>query len=104
MTAYETQTLANAIAECLYQRLTSDEKFIKKVGHAMQKKKRMLTTREVSNLLGISQWTVRKIAKYLGATKPNAKGDKNGEKHYGHLLFQEDGIMERYEKYLRTRE
>ena len=69
----------------------------------MPKKERMLSTKQAAELLGISKWTVRKISTQLGAIKSGAKGDFEGIKRYGHLAFPENGLIERYEEYLRTK-
>lgn len=103
MTAYEIQQVANLVAKIVYNMLVEDEKFAKRINKSMPKKKRMLNTRQTSELLGISAYQVRKIANKLGAVKANAKGDSDGKKRYGHLAFVEDGLVERYQEYLRTK-
>lgn len=102
MNAYEMQMIAKMVAEEVYNRLACDEKFMKKVSKH-SKKSRMLNTRQVSELLGISTYTVRDIAEALGGIKANAKGDTRNSKRYGHLSFKEEGLVERYEAYLRTK-
>ncbi len=102
MTEYEMQKLSNLIAEKVIRGLAQDDRFIKKLIKAMPKQKRLLNSTQVAERLGISKWQVRKIAGYLGATKANAKGDTDCRK-YGHLMFEEEGLLERYKEYLRTK-
>lgn len=97
MTAYEMQVLSGMIVEGLYAKLANDEKFARKIAKSVTKR-RMLNTRQVAEKLGISVFTVREIAEQLGGIKGKAKNQR-----YGHLAFAEDGLLERYENYLRTK-
>lgn len=90
MTEYEMQRLAKLIVKGLCE----DDRFIAKVAKMMPKRKKTIRVKEASQLLGVSVWTVRSIAEYLG-------GHRKGDAQRGQWYFDEDGLVERYQEYCR---
>lgn len=90
MTEYEMQRLAKLIVTGL----VNDDRFMAKVAKMVPKKNRTLKAKDVAEVLGISVWTVRDIAEHLGGTR---KGDVKR----GQWVFEEDGLIERYQDYCR---
>ena len=90
MTEYEMQRIAKLIVSGL----VNDDRFLAKVAKMMPKRNRALKVKDVAAILGISVWTVRDIAKELGGTR-------KGDERRGQWVFEEDGLIERYQEYCR---
>jgi transcription initiation factor IIE alpha subunit len=90
LTEYEMQRLAKLIVNGL----VNDDRFVTKVAKMVPQKNRTIKAKEVAKILGISVWTVRDIAAYLGGTR---KGDEKR----GQWVFEENGLVERYQEYCR---
>ena len=94
MTEYDIQRTARAVVDMLL----SDDRFI----HRMEKLSprrgsRMLNSRQAASSLGISQWTLRHIAAFIG-------GIKKGTGQRSKWTFEEDGLKERYLEYINSKE
>lgn len=90
MTEYEMQRMAALIVKGL----VNDDRFMAKVAKMVPKKNRALRVKDVADILGVSVWTVRDIAAELGGTR---KGDEKR----GQWVFEEEGLIERYQEYCR---
>lgn len=90
MTEYEMQRMAKLIVSGL----VNDDRFMAKVARMVPKRNRALRVKDVANILGVSVWTVRDIAAELGGTR---KGDEKR----GQWVFEEEGLIERYQEYCR---
>lgn len=84
------------MATLIVRGLVSDDRFVAKVARMTPKKNRTLRVKDVADILGISVWTVRDIANELGGTRKG--NDKQGQ-----WVFEEDGLIERYQEYCRKR-
>lgn len=85
MTDYDIQRLSAAIVD----RLTRDERFVKRVVKAMPKEEKLLTSRQAAQILGVSRYTVVKNAERLG-------GIRMGDHDRAHWVFPEEGLIDRY--------
>lgn len=91
LTDYDIQRLSAAIV----QNLVNNEKFMKRMAKMMPKQKRMVTSGTAAKILGISRKTVCEIAGHLGGIR--GEGSKN------HWTFEEEGLVEKYQEYKKTR-
>ena len=78
------------ISEAIVTRLLRDDTFIRQIRETAPAPKRMLTTRQAAEMLGISRKTVCDIAYHLGGIRRDGKS---------HWTFPEEGLTERYIKY-----
>jgi transcription initiation factor IIE alpha subunit len=92
MTEYELQRLAKLIVTGL----VNDDRFMAKVAKMVPQKNRTIKAKEVAKILGISVWTVRDIAEHLGGTR-------RGDAMRGQWVFEEVGLVERYQEYCRRK-
>ena len=93
MTEYEIQRTARAVVDLLL----SDDRFISRIVKASPRKSsRMLNSSKAAAILGISAYTIRHIAPYIGGIK---KGDGQRDK----WAFEEEGLKDRYLDYLKTK-
>ncbi len=84
LSEYDIQRITSAIVE----KLVNDDRFMKRMAKVMPKKERLLTSTQAAAVLGISRYTVCRIADKLGGVR------KDGER--GHWVFREDGLVDRY--------
>lgn len=90
MTDYDIQRMAAAVVNLLLD----DDRFIRRMERMVPKRRsQMLSSRKAAQLLGISSYTIRHIAPYIG-------GIKKGSDRYQHWCFEEEGLKERYLEYL----
>lgn len=93
MTEYDIQKTAKAVVDLLL----SDDRFINRIIKASPRKgSRMLNSSKAAEILGISAYTIRHIAPYIGGIK---KGDGQRDK----WAFEEEGLKERYLEYLNSK-
>ena len=90
LTEYEMSRMAKLIVNGL----VNDDRFMAKVAKLVPKRNKVLRVKDVADLLGVSVWTVRDIAPQLGGTR---KGDEKR----GQWVFEENGLVERYQEYCR---
>lgn len=79
------------ISEAIVTRLLRDETFIQQIRKTAPAPQRLLTTRQVAEILGISRKTVCDIAYHLGGIRRDGKSQ--------HWVFPEDGLTDRYIRY-----
>ena len=90
LTEYDIQKTARAIVDLLLE----DDRFIKRIMKASPRKgSKMFNSRQAASYLGISQYTLRHIAPYIG-------GIKKGVGKQSKWTFEEEGLKERYLEYL----
>lgn len=90
MTDYDIQRMAAAVVNLLLD----DDRFIRRMQKLSVKRSgRTLSSRQAAETLGISPYTLRSIAPYIG-------GIKKGGDRYQHWCFEEEGLKERYLEYL----
>lgn len=82
------------MAKLIVNGLVNDDRFMAKVAKLVPKRNKVLRVKDVADLLGVSVWTVRDIAPQLGGTR---KGDEKR----GQWVFEENGLVERYQEYCR---
>ena len=86
LSEYDIQRLSSAIVE----KLTSDDRFLRRMAKMMPKQERLLNSSQAAALLGISRYTVCRIADKLGGIR------KEGKRNKGHWVFREEGLIDRY--------
>jgi hypothetical protein len=86
LSEYDVQRIANAIVT----KLVADDKFAKRIVKMMPKEERLLTSSQAAAILGISRFTVCRLADKLGGVR------KEGKK--SHWFFREDGLIDRYRR------
>lgn len=89
MTEFEIQRTAMAVVNLLLE----DDRFLRRIEKILPKKSRMLNSSQAASALGISKWTLRSIAPYIG-------GIKNGCGKQSKWVFEENGLKERYLDYI----
>ena len=87
LTDYDIQKIATAVVD----RLTADERFMRRMAELMPKRQNLVSSRTAASMLGISRKTVCEIAEKIGGIK--------GKGPSAHWLFEEDGLVERYIDY-----
>lgn len=93
MTEYDVQRMAMAVVNLLLD----DERFIRRMERLTPKRKGvMLNSRQAAQRIGISQYTLRKVAPFIGGIK---KGDGKQDK----WAFEEEGLKERYLEYINSK-
>jgi len=75
MTDYDVQRLAKAIAD----RLIEDERFLKNLTRMAPKIDRTLNAKQAADMLGVSKYTVIRMAQMLGGEKR-----ENGRWYFSH--------------------
>ena len=98
MTEYEIQRTAKAVVNLLLD----DDRFLRRMERIASRRGRMLNTSQAASLLGISQWTLRDIAPYLGGVKKGGDDANNGQR--AKWAFSEDGLKERYLEYINSKQ
>jgi len=88
LTDYDIQRISAAVAD----RLLNDERVIKRMVRYLPKKKRLLTTSQAAAVLGISTYTVRRLAERLGGVHRPGKDGR------GRWMFDEATLVENYLK------
>ena len=93
MTEYDVQRISQAVVSLLL----NDDRFIRRMERLTPKRKgAMLNSRQAASVLGISQYTLRKVAPYIG-------GIKKGEGQRDKWAFEEEGLKERYLEYINSK-
>ena len=87
ITDYDIQRISSAIVE----KLINDDRFAKKIAKMLPKQKKMLTSSQAADRLGITRKTVCEIASELGGVR--------GKGRSAHWMFQEDTLVDNYCSY-----
>ena len=86
LSEYDIQRLSTAIVE----KLVSDDRFLRRMAKVAPKQERLLTSTQAASLLGISRFTICRLADKLGGFR------KDGENGKGRWVFREEGLIDRY--------
>lgn len=83
------------IASEVVKKLVSDERFLKAMARVAPKQERLLTSSQAAELLGISRYTVCRMAEQLGGIRKESSTPGKG-----HWVFPERGLADRYKSLL----
>lgn len=93
MTEYDIQRTARAVVDMLLE----DDRFIHRMERmANARAGRMITTEKAAGILGISQYTMRYVAPFIG-------GIKKGSNQRAKWVFDESTLKERYLEYVNSK-
>lgn len=82
------------MATAVVNLLLDDDRFLRRIQKLSPKRSgRTLSSKQAAEMLGVSAYTLRRLAPYIG-------GIKKGGDRYQHWCFEEEGLKERYLEYL----
>lgn len=88
MTDYEIKRIAREVVKLLLD----DDRFTSSIGKTCQNEG-MVNSRKAAEILGVSQYTLRSIAPYIG-------GIKKGSDRRQHWCFDTKNLLSNYKKYI----
>jgi DNA-directed RNA polymerase specialized sigma subunit len=81
------------IASEVVRKLVEDQRFIKAMQKMLPKQERLVNSSQAARMLGISRYTVCRIAEQLGGIRKDS-----GTPGKGHWMFPEQGLAERFKQ------
>lgn len=87
LTDYDIQRISTAVAE----KLLADDRLLKRVVKYLPKKERLLTSSQAATILGVSRYTVCRMAEQLGGVRRPGKDGR------GRWMFSETTLVTNYQ-------